>query len=237
MSTHDPYGSPQSDQQPGHPQAENQQQHQPYAGQGAPPYTGPEQRGPYGGYQNGAGHPGEHQSQHQGQPYGGGYAGQGGPGYPGQQQPGPYGHPQQGYGYQNAPVRAGSQPGVPVSFGEAIKRFYAKYAQFSGRASRSEYWWVALYLGLVYVVLSMMASLGTDAFGNPTGPGMLATVLLVMFVLGNLVPSIAIGVRRLHDVNMSGWFYLLGLIPYVGGLVLLVFMVLPPKPEGARFDR
>lgn len=235
MSTHDPYSSPQQDQQPGHPQPENQQQ-QPYSGQGAPSYTGPQQPGPSGEYQGGQGHQGQYQQQ--GQPYGGGYAGQGGPGYQGQQQqPGPYGHPQQGYGYQNAPVRAGSQPGVPVGFVDAVKRFYAKYAQFSGRASRSEYWWVALYLGAIYLVLSLLMSAGTDQFGGLSGFGTLMMGLLVIFALAHIVPTIALGVRRLHDVNMSGWFYLLSLIPYVGGLILVVFMVLPPKPEGARFDR
>lgn len=239
MSTHDPYSSPHPDQQPGHPQPEHwQQQGQPYSGQGAPAYTGHQQPGPYGGYQGGYGNPNPQQHQQQGQPYGGGYASQGGPGYPGQPQyPGPYGQPQQNYGYQNAPVYAGNQPGVPVSFGEAVKRFYKKYAQFSGRASRSEYWWVALFLGVVYFVLSLVAAADTNSFGEVGSLGGLASLLLVVFTLGNLVPSIAIGVRRLHDVNMSGWFMLLGLIPYLGGLVLLVFMVLPPKPEGARYDR
>ncbi|WP_424348473.1 DUF805 domain-containing protein [Kocuria sp. CH-021] len=236
MSTHDPYSSPQQEQQPGHREPENQQQ-QPYTSQGAPSYTGPQQPGPYGGYQGGPGHPGQ-QYQQQGQPYGGGYAGQGGPGYQGQQQqPGPYGHPQQGYGYQNTPVRPGSQPGVPVGFVDAIKRFYAKYAQFSGRASRSEYWWVALYLGIVYFVLSLLMAADTNAFGETGAFGSLIALLLGIFALGHLVPTIAIGVRRLHDVNMSGWLYLLVLIPYLGGLVLLVFMVLAPKSEGARFDR
>lgn len=50
------------------------------------------------------------------------------------------------------------------------------------------------------------------------------------------MPSLALTVRRLHDVNMSGWMVLLGLIPFFGGIVLLVFMLLPPKPEGTRFD-
>jgi uncharacterized membrane protein YhaH (DUF805 family) len=51
------------------------------------------------------------------------------------------------------------------------------------------------------------------------------------------VPTIAVGVRRLHDANMSGWLYLINFIPLAGAFVLIVLLVLPPKPEGARFDR
>ena len=51
------------------------------------------------------------------------------------------------------------------------------------------------------------------------------------------VPSIAVTVRRLHDAGFSGWLYLVNLVPYVGGLVILVLTILPSKPEGARFDR
>ena len=50
------------------------------------------------------------------------------------------------------------------------------------------------------------------------------------------MPSLALTVRRLHDVNMSGWMVLLGLIPFVGGLIVLIFTLLPSKPEGQRFD-
>ena len=173
--------------------------------------------------------------------------------------PRPEARPQQGYGQlpaytgsQEAGGRAqagsggyhqqnlhhdGSQPGAPVGFGEAIKRFYSKYAQFSGRASRSEYWWVALYLGLIYFVLAIMMEAGTDSFGNATALGGFAGLLTVVFVLGHLVPMIAIGVRRLHDVNISGWLYLITLIPYLGSLVLFVLSLLAPNPAGARFDR
>ena len=168
-------------------------------------------------------------------------------GQQGHGQPHPeYGSPQQNWGppqggpygyHQQAVQRWGSQPGVSVGFGAAIKRFYSKYAQFSGRASRSEYWWVALYLGLIYFVLSLLVSAGTDSLGNTTGLGSMAAVLLGVFALGHIVPSIAIGVRRLHDINISGWLYLIVLLPYVGGLVLFVLSLLSPKPEGARFDR
>lgn len=225
MSTNDPYSQPQYP--PAGGKHVGQPQHPPaYGGQQG--YRQPQGYGPEGSSQQGyaAGSSGQGYQQQQG--YG----------------PGPQGYPQQQGYYQPGPgayqqhlQRPGSQPGVPVSFGEAVKRFYSKYAQFSGRASRSEYWWVALYFGLIYFTLSLLAAADTNSFGETGALGTMMNGLLVIFTLGNLVPSVAVGVRRLHDVNMSGWFMLLGLIPYLGGLVLLVFTVLPPKPEGARFDR
>ena len=153
-------------------------------------------------------------------------------------------------GYQ----QPGSQPGVPVGPGQAIKRFYKKYAQFSGRASRSEYWWVALFMFLIYILLAVLIStVGSEvvssntvtsatsysysARSEPNGLGIFLSLVLLLFLLANIVPSIALAVRRLHDVNMSGFLYLLSLIPFLGSLVLLVFYVLPPNPAGARFDR
>lgn len=153
-------------------------------------------------------------------------------------------------GYQDQ----GSQPGVPVGPGQAIKRFYKKYAQVSGRASRSEYWWVALYMFLIYVVLLVLIStVGSESVSSntvtsatsysyswesePNGLGSFLSLVLVVFLLGHIIPSIALAVRRLHDANMSGLLYLLVLIPFFGPLILLVFYLLPSNPAGARFDR
>lgn len=61
-------------------------------------------------------------------------------------------------------------------------------------------------------------------------------LLFLMIFVGILVPWLAIGWRRLHDANLAGPLYLLNLVPYVGGLVVFVFTVLPPRPEGRRFD-
>lgn len=148
---------------------------------------------------------------------------------------GGYGHPG---AYQRPPQRFGSQPGVPVGFAEAVRRFYAQYAQFSGRASRSEYWWVMLYqLGVGLTLSALTSAVETSAGGEPAVLGLLLALVAFAFGLVNLVPSLAVAVRRLHDVDLSGWFYLLGLVPLVGGLILLVLLLLPPKPGGARFDR
>lgn len=149
--------------------------------------------------------------------------------------------------YSSGPVNPPGEvplhlPHYGISFGAAIRRFFAKYATFSGRASRSEYWWVMLaltlfYIGWVVLLLTAQGLTGgftdedelTDAFWAVLVLGLVAALALV-------VPSIAVQVRRLHDANLSGWFWLMNLIPYAGGIIMLVFMLLASKPEGARFD-
>jgi len=126
----------------------------------------------------------------------------------------------------------------------AVKRFFAKYATFSGRASRSEYWWTYLALSLVYLVLGIAAAVigGTtstvDAYGERQ-PGVAFAIPLVLILLVGLitlVPGIAVAVRRLHDANFSGFLYFLHAVPYIGSFVLFILAVMPPNPIGARYD-
>ena len=118
---------------------------------------------------------------------------------------------------------------------------YRRYADFSGRSQRMEYWMFTLFAVLVtLVVLALMFSgmPATDEYGNPGDPGTMFYVgigLLVLFGLGSIVPSIAVQVRRFHDQDKSGWFVLLGLIPYVGGIVVFVFMCLDGTRGPNRF--
>jgi uncharacterized membrane protein YhaH (DUF805 family) len=130
---------------------------------------------------------------------------------------------------------------------DAIRRFFAKYATFTGRASRSEFWWWALTSFVVVLVLRIIgAAAGGSMMAMPVGTSMDATsmtaggtvinVLVTIWGLGTLVPGLALAVRRLHDVNFSGFFLFLLLIPFVGAIIILVFEVLPSNPAGARFD-
>lgn len=132
------------------------------------------------------------------------------------------------------------QPLYGATFGQAISRFFKKYATFSGRASRSEYWWVSLFLTLVSIVLMIITIIGAvataDGYSGEPGPGLIiGAILLILFFLAVVIPGIAVTVRRLHDANFSGWFYLLSLTS-VGSIIVLVFTLLESKPEGARFD-
>jgi uncharacterized membrane protein YhaH (DUF805 family) len=132
-------------------------------------------------------------------------------------------------------------PYYGIGFGGAVARGFRKYARFAGRASRSEYWWWALFTAVVILVLALptaVIGVQTSPDGGKT-PGLAAVPLLVLvglFYLAVLVPSLAVTVRRLHDTGYSGWLVLLGLIPSVGGLILLVFALLPPSPAGAKYD-
>ncbi len=132
------------------------------------------------------------------------------------------------------------QPLYGATFGDAIRRFFRKYSDFSGRASRSEFWWWFLFAVLVAAVYAILQStLGTVGNGGKgLGPiGWLLVIVYTVWVLAILVPSLALSWRRLHDANLAGPFWFLGFIPVVGGIILLVLYLLPPKAEGARFDR
>jgi len=101
-----------------------------------------------------------------------------------------------------------------------------RYADFTGRSRRKEYWLFVLGIFIATMLLSFvegLAGLSGMVFGV-YGP--LTTILL----LGVIIPSIAVQVRRFHDQDKSGWFCLIALIPFIGGIVVLVFMCL----EGTR---
>ncbi len=99
-----------------------------------------------------------------------------------------------------------------MSFAESIRTCLTKYVDFKGRASRSEYWWFVLFIFLAYVGVGVVGSVAKAP----------ALILVVPFAL--LLPQLAAGVRRLHDTGKSGWWYLICLIPYVGGIVVLVLL-------------
>lgn len=132
----------------------------------------------------------------------------------------PYGRPPAYAAPVYTPPTADAPAGDPrvapahgVGPGQALKRFYSRYALFRGRASRSEYWWVQLTLGLVLVAfLVLLETVGTvpgsTSPANPSGEPTTAGVVTALLFL-----------------------------PFVGGLVVLVLALLPSKPEGARFDR
>ena len=107
---------------------------------------------------------------------------------------------------------------------------YKKYAVFSGRARRKEYWFFILFLTIALFLLAIVD--GIIGTWDPTSDLGLFTLI---FALGSTLPSIAVSVRRLHDTDRSGYWYLIQLIPLIGGIVFLVFCCLDSSPGQNRF--
>ena len=112
---------------------------------------------------------------------------------------------------------------VGVIFPTAFQRAFSKYATFKGRASRSEFWFVALGSSMItFSVLVLSSMFGVDSNGDPNAIGSSLTQALFAWYLGSAVPAISLLVRRLHDTGHSGWFYWIILIPLIGAMILLV---------------
>jgi len=105
-----------------------------------------------------------------------------------------------------------------------------KYAVFSGRAQRSEFWYFVLFNIIVSVVLSLIDRILGTTYGS-AGAGILSSI----YSLAVLIPSIAVAVRRLHDTDRSGWWILIGLIPIIGWIVLIVFYVKDSQPGENKY--
>ncbi|MCH8184619.1 MAG: DUF805 domain-containing protein [Chloroflexi bacterium] len=105
-----------------------------------------------------------------------------------------------------------------------------KYAVFNGRARRKEYWYFFLFSSIIgWVLLVIDAVIGT--FSAEAGIGLLSGI----YTMAVLIPHIGVLVRRLHDTDRSGWWWLIGLIPLIGIVVLFVFLVQDSKPGENRY--
>ncbi|QDU51687.1 DUF805 domain-containing protein [Gimesia panareensis] len=100
-----------------------------------------------------------------------------------------------------------------------------KYAEFSGRARRKEYWMFALMNFLISILISIVGGL----IGK--SDGLIAVSLSGVYTLFIFLPSLAVTVRRLHDTNKSGWWFFIVFVPLVGPIVLLIFMVIDSDPD------
>lgn len=113
------------------------------------------------------------------------------------------------------------------------------YADFKGRATRKQYWLYVLFMFVLVFAIGLVGGITAAATGDTSKlPGLLVGGIFFLLWLVLLIPSLAIQVRRLHDTNRSGWWILLGIIPfvnYIGGIVLLVFYCLPSVNENNRF--
>ena len=139
-----------------------------------------------------------------------------------------------------------------MTFGESINVcLRKKYASFSGRATRSEFWWFTLFIAIVNFVINFVGTIATGASlaatFNPDslselGGGLLGSVGVIIFaIIGIIVwlyfllPSLSVTVRRLHDTGRSGWWWWISLIPLVGPIILFVFMLLASEPNDNEY--
>ena len=114
-----------------------------------------------------------------------------------------------------------------MTFVEAIKDGFGKYVTFSGRSSRSAYWYWVLFA----IIVSVVATIIDLAIGS--------RIVSLIASLALFLPGLAVGIRRLHDTGRSGWWILIALVPFVGFIVLIVFYCQPsegPNRFGQRPD-
>ena len=100
---------------------------------------------------------------------------------------------------------------------EATKKaFIENYANFKGRTNRSDFWWAILGYFIASFIVGFVGGL---LFGTSENN---VNILTTVFMLATIVPALALEVRRLHDINKSGWFVLFSLIPFVGSIILII---------------
>lgn len=103
-----------------------------------------------------------------------------------------------------------------MEFGTAVKTCFSKYATFSGRACRSEYWYFALFMVICELVAGVL-DVSFYAETNTSAP------FAAIFIIVTFLPGLGVIVRRLHDVDRSGWWYFIAFVPLIGFVVLLIW--------------
>lgn len=118
-----------------------------------------------------------------------------------------------------------------MGFGQAVSAGFQNYFNFGGRASRPAYWWFVLFLvigGIVTAIIDF-AVLGYDIETTTIGP------VNGIFSLATLIPSLAVSARRLHDIDRTGWWLLIFVVPLIGLIILIVWACQPGTPGPNRY--
>mgnify|MGYP002654845688 CR=1 FL=1 len=111
-----------------------------------------------------------------------------------------------------------------VTFGEAIKLGFKGYVVWNARSTRAEFWWWTLFVTLVALGCLIVDSVATVG------------LLYISWLLAVFLPGLSVCIRRLHDINRNGGWYWIGFIPFVGGIILLIFMCTETHPRTVRWN-
>lgn len=128
-----------------------------------------------------------------------------------------------------------------MGFSDAVRSGFRNWNKPQGRSSRSEYWWWVLFYVLAVIAFALIASLvaavvaGGSAARSPNAFASVLALLIVIWTVVLIAPTLAVSIRRLHDTDRSGWWLLLNFVPYVGSLILLVIYCLDGSPGPNRF--
>lgn len=110
---------------------------------------------------------------------------------------------------------------------EAYKRFFRNYTNFSGRSTRSDYWYVVLANIIIGIIIGVVDEL--------LGLSESTITISTIYTLATIIPGLALMIRRLHDINKSGWWYFISFIPLLGGIILLVFLCTKSVDENNKY--
>lgn len=128
-----------------------------------------------------------------------------------------------------------------MTFGQAITSGFQHYVSWQGRASRSEYWWWVLFVFLVTLPFNALYQVSVQSviLSGTTDISAIfnwAYFLLLIVALALFLPGLSMLIRRLHDTDRSGGWFWIALVPFVGSIILLVFVLLPSTPGPNRYD-
>jgi uncharacterized membrane protein YhaH (DUF805 family) len=121
-----------------------------------------------------------------------------------------------------------------------VLEVFSKYAVFNGRARRKEYWYWYLFNFIISIFISVVSFVISYSTGTETDTGMgwfglFIYLVFIIYSLGVIIPNLAVTVRRLHDTNRSGWWYFISLIPFIGGLLLLIYLIEDGTPGDNQY--
>lgn len=124
-----------------------------------------------------------------------------------------------------------------ASFTDAVKLFFTRYFDFRGRSRRKEYWYPVLFNTLVYMALNILSIIFIVLAARSNSGNVFAAISLILsivvliYAIAIIIPSIAVQVRRLHDIGKSGWYILVSVIPIIGGIMMFIWMVTDSEPS------